>query len=789
MVWLHTVTITTDLQMKTNTYRSAAGTLLTLLLLISFRVYPQVPDDSRLVFDDTRVGRLDVTISPAALQWMYNNVNSDSEHVASIRFRNAVIDESYDSIGFRLRGATSRTAQKKSFKVDMNRFISGQKIHGLKNLNFNGEHNDISIMRSKLSMDIMNSVGLQASRAAYCEVYINGKYYGLYTNIEEPDELFLERRYKDPRGNLWKCIYPADLRYLGENPTSYTSILNNGTPAYDLKTNTDRPDFGGIIRLARMLNNTSNSVMRDSVDLFIDAPSVLKYTAMCVVTGSWDCYWSLMNNYFLYLDPATGRMMMHPYDFDNSFGVSWSTSDWATADIYNWPKFASGARPLVEKLLANSYYRNMYTHFISYFANNVFTLTKLNDRIDSLKALITPYAMADTFRTKDYGFTFTQFLNSFTTTPFVVQHIKNGLKQFITLRSSSINSQVNYQDSPPLLYALSYTPARPRPTDSIKVSIAAFSPTALAGLSIKVTPPGGSTVTYPFVMQRNYSSLVPEEYYKYVVVIPPQGSVPFQFSVEAKDVANKISNYPNTGKITVFPKGKYSPLFVNEICAANTTVPDPSGEYDDWMEIYNSADTAISLKGLFLSDDPATPKKWKFTQDTAVITPHSRMVLWCDEQRSQPGYHTNFKFSQSGEFISLYDSVTSAIVDSFTFGQQISGLSYGRIPDGGTNITFLQPTPGRSNIIAVTQVEERATATGTTLFPNPATNIINIKLNGVQLTSRSVVMYSVTGKEVLRTEIQAESTSLQIPVTQLAAGVYLIIIEGDAQPHKAVIMK
>ena len=37
-----------------------------------------------------------------------------------MQFQNAYLDETIDSIGFRLRGNTSRNAAKKSFKIDFN---------------------------------------------------------------------------------------------------------------------------------------------------------------------------------------------------------------------------------------------------------------------------------------------------------------------------------------------------------------------------------------------------------------------------------------------------------------------------------------------------------------------------------------------------------------------------------------------------------------------------------------------------------------------------------------------
>src|SRR4030066_2015520 len=85
----------------------------------SFQLFAQT-DDSWKLYDDSHVAKVDITIDPASLQWIYSNVQSDSEHVAVFRFRNNWIDETVDSIGFTSRGNTSRVSTKKSFKISFN---------------------------------------------------------------------------------------------------------------------------------------------------------------------------------------------------------------------------------------------------------------------------------------------------------------------------------------------------------------------------------------------------------------------------------------------------------------------------------------------------------------------------------------------------------------------------------------------------------------------------------------------------------------------------------------------
>ncbi len=66
-------------------------------------------------------------------------------------------------------------------------------------------------------------------------------------------------------------------------------------------------------------------------------------------------------------------------------------------------------------------------------------------------------------------------------------------------------------------------------------------------------------------------------------------------------------NAPNPGGAGVTGAG----LFINEFMADNDTiVADEYGEYDDWIEIYNSGSTTVDLGGMYLTDDPKDPTKW-----------------------------------------------------------------------------------------------------------------------------------------------------------------------------------
>ena len=678
-------------------------------------------------------------------------------------------------------------SDKKSFKVSFNSFIRGREFHSVEKLNLNGEHNDPSIIRSKLCFDHFQTIGFKASRANHVRVYINEKYYGLYINVEHVDEEFLKKKFADDSGNLWKCLYPADLTYKGSDPSVYINLNNDGRPVYELKTNEQQMDFSKLVRLITLLNNTPGVALPDSIESVIDIPGVLKYFAMNVLMGSWDDYWSLMNNYYLYHDSAKDIFQIIPYDYDNSLGISWANINWTTANPYNFPKVVGGPRPLAEKLMANGQYRNLYTHFVEFIRANVYSLNFWESHIDSIKQMITQFVVPDTFRTLDWGFTLNDFNNSYSSTGYSNQHVKFGLKQFVNLRINSTYSQLSYLTANPIVYKINYEPKNPGPNDSIRIYVSAFSNIGLNEVSIHFTRTGSTTQEiYPMVFSPIANTKNVDDADRYVGIIPPLGANGSgTFSIYVKDTQNQSQLYPRKAPINLKVSNPVaSSVVINEFLADNVnSTPDPVGEHDDWVELFNPSSSPVLLTGKYMTDNPNNLTKWKFTQPSLYINPGEFILIWCDEDLTQPGLHTNFKLSKSGEFIALVDSNGTSILDSISFGAQKTDTSYGRFPNGSTSWSFMNPSPGSFNFIThfsdeLNLISEFRLEQNYPNPFNPSTKIVYAVplLGGVMGGVVTLKVYDILGNEIaslVNEEKPAGTYEVEFsPKGQLASGVY-----------------
>lgn len=143
-------------------------------------------------------------------------------------------------------------------------------------------------------------------------------------------------------------------------------------------------------------------------------------------------------------------------------------------------------------------------------------------------------------------------------------------------------------------------------------------------------------------------------------------------------------------------------VVINELMADNDNIlADPQGDYDDWLELHNLTDTAVSLTGMYLSDKEDEPTKWQFPENTEIPA-NGYLIVWLDEDIDDPeGLHADFKLSKGGEAALLVDTDANGnqVLDSITFEEQETDVAFGRLPNGTGEFQIVQATPGAENSV------------------------------------------------------------------------------------------
>lgn len=134
-------------------------------------------------------------------------------------------------------------------------------------------------------------------------------------------------------------------------------------------------------------------------------------------------------------------------------------------------------------------------------------------------------------------------------------------------------------------------------------------------------------------------------------------------------------------------------LFINEVYTTG----------EDWIELYNGTSESKNLSNYKIYDDGTV----KYTLPVGtIINANSYLIIVCNDVGV--GLEANFKLSSTGETVYL-ENTGGELVDFLEVPQLDNGQSYGRFPDGSTNLAISgftsrnEPNPS-TEVPAVTKV-------------------------------------------------------------------------------------
>ncbi len=133
-------------------------------------------------------------------------------------------------------------------------------------------------------------------------------------------------------------------------------------------------------------------------------------------------------------------------------------------------------------------------------------------------------------------------------------------------------------------------------------------------------------------------------------------------------------------------------VYISEVMAS------PDDQPHDWLELYNASAQAVDISGWGLSDDAASPRKYRFPQGT-VIAPGDHLTLYLSGVAGATGggvLSASFRLSADGGYALTLSDASGALLDRVFVPEQYTGISYARMEDGGFLYTT-EDTPDRMN--------------------------------------------------------------------------------------------
>jgi hypothetical protein len=217
-------------------------------------------------------------------------------------------------------------------------------------------------MTEILCGELFLAAGVPAAQASHARVVLNGEDLGLYVLKEGFDKGFLRRYFKDSSGNLYEGGFLREI----------TEPLQRNSGSGPL-------DHADLKRLAQAAEEPDPAKRLARLEEVLDVDRFLSFMALEMMTCHWDGYTMKRNNYRLYADPLTKKIVFFPHGMDQMFRDA------------SFSIMPSGEGLVAGAILSTRLGRQRYFERFSFLATNVFRVDVLTNRIHEIDARIRPF--------------------------------------------------------------------------------------------------------------------------------------------------------------------------------------------------------------------------------------------------------------------------------------------------------------------------------------------------------------------------------------------------------------
>jgi hypothetical protein len=206
------------------------------------------------------------------------------------------------NVGIRLKGMGSfrPVDEKPSLAVKFDEFVPEQEYRGLTKLMFNNSAQDPTFLAELLATGLFRDAGVPAPRITYARVRFNGRDLGLYVVAEAMNKRFLKEHFGNAQGNLYEG-YLADI---------------DDQLDQDNGKSTDQEDRKLLLQATQIPDPKDRYAQ---LDRLLDIDRFVSFVAMEMLVGHWDGYAIHTNNYRLYHNPASDKMVFITHGLDWAF--------------------------------------------------------------------------------------------------------------------------------------------------------------------------------------------------------------------------------------------------------------------------------------------------------------------------------------------------------------------------------------------------------------------------------------------------------------------------------------
>jgi spore coat protein CotH len=265
------------------------------------------------LFSSTNLLRISITIPEAGMnalrsyRWNQENPSTLKRPyaLATVRSGEAV----FTNVAVHLKGSfgSFRSVDgTPALTLNFDKFAPGQEFYGLHKVSLNNSVQDPTCLNEKLCRELFESAGVPVPRADHAVVILNGRKLGLYVLTEGFGKRFLKRHFKKANGNLYDAGYLHDI----DHPEELRLDIGNNPEAM--------PSLKQLFVATRQLDPTQR--FKDIAQV-LDVDRFLSMMAMEVILCHWDSYSMNRNNYWIYYDPDSRKLVFIPHGMDQVLGI------------------------------------------------------------------------------------------------------------------------------------------------------------------------------------------------------------------------------------------------------------------------------------------------------------------------------------------------------------------------------------------------------------------------------------------------------------------------------------
>jgi spore coat protein H len=336
------------------------------VLWITHSSFGQAPDERQLsappgtdLFKQRTIPRIRIDLGPDAGASLKRHARE---------FVPATVTEGtnvYSRVGIHLKGSVGSFRpldDKPSLTLDFSRFESRQRFHGLRKIHLNNSVEDPSYANEIIGSELFRAAGVPAPRVTRALVVLKGRAPGLYVLKEGFTEDFLACHFKRVSGELYEPEDGHDV----DQKLKRNSVL---APA---------GDRAALQALAEAALEPDSARRWQRLQTVLDTDRFLKFMSLEIMLGHRDGYCLARNNFRVYHDLDTDKMVFFPHGMDQLLG---------TAD-FPWQPSLAGL--VAKAVLTTPEGKASYTAAFGSLLTNVFKVNAWTNRVDQLAEELRP---------------------------------------------------------------------------------------------------------------------------------------------------------------------------------------------------------------------------------------------------------------------------------------------------------------------------------------------------------------------------------------------------------------